>query len=159
MAYAMHRIFCATPGDLEMEREAFYKVMADFNANHAMPRGILFVSLSIVPGVADMRPYAAVVAENIRSCRYYIQVIEDGWGPPHRNFEREYAVAMQCKNDPAMPMQDVAVLFKKPLLPHHMDPSIVEWKQKLNAPDFENVGEYSSRVTALLAAWLETLAV
>ena len=160
MAYSMHRIFCATPGDLEIEREAFYKAMADFNERHAMPRGILFVSVSMVPGVLDLRPYQGVLAENIRSCRYYIQVLEDSWGPPFRNFEREYAVAMRCQSDPNLPMQDVAVLFKKPLLPHQMEPSVLELKQKLApGPDFETPAEYSERVTALLTTWLETVAI
>ena len=75
MPYAMHRIFCATPGDLEEERLAFYKVMGDFNEAHAMPRGVLFVSISIVPYGGDKRVYQGAVSENIRSCRYYIQVL------------------------------------------------------------------------------------
>ena len=41
MAYVMHRIFCATPGDLEAEHDAFYQVIAEFNEKHAMPRGVL----------------------------------------------------------------------------------------------------------------------
>lgn len=119
----MHRIFCATPGDLEEERLAFYKVMGEFNEAEAMPLGILFVSISIVPHMIDKRPYQAVVGENIRSCRHYIQVLEDTWGPPQRNFERDYALASQCVGDPSLPMHEVAVLFKKPLVPNQVEPA------------------------------------
>lgn len=160
MAYSMHRIFCATPGDLEQEREAFYKVMSEFNEHEAMPRGILLVSLSLVPGVVDKRPYQAVIGENIRTCRYYIQVLEDTWGPPQKNFERDYTLARQCESDPALPMQEVAVLFKKPLVPHQVEPSILELKQRVDSgPDFADTAEYKLRLRALLEKWLPTVPV
>src|SRR5689334_10357565 len=131
MPYAMHRIFCGTPGDLEEERQAFYKVIGRFNETQAMPRGVLFVSISIVPYGGDKRSYQGAVSENVRSCRYYIQVLEDTWGPPEKNFERDYAVAKRCLEDPAMPMQDVALIFKKPLLPHQVEPGVAELKQTM----------------------------
>ncbi len=160
MAYLMHRIFCATPGDLEQERLAFYQVMSEFNASHAMPRGVLFVSLSIVPTVADMRPFQAVVLENIRSCRYYIQVLEDSWGPPQKNFEREYAVAARCAADPELPMQETAVFFKKPLLPHRVEPEIKELAASLpQAAHFEKIEQFREQLHVLLARWLETVEI
>ncbi len=158
MAYSMHRIFCATPGDLEQERLAFYKVMGEFNETHAMPRGILFVSVSIVPGLVDKRALQPAVSENIRACRYYIQVLEDTWGPPQKNFERDYALAAQCAADPAQPMQEVTVLFKKPLVPHQVEPAIAELKRQLDADaDFADISQYERRLHALLARWLETV--
>jgi len=160
MAYSMHRIFCATPGDLEEEREAFYSVMAKFNETKAMPRGILFVSLSIVPGVADKRAFQPAVSENIRTCRYYIQVLEDTWGPPEKNFERDHALAVKCAADPDQPMQDVAVLFKKPLLPHQVEPSVSELKRSRGGElAFETIEQYREHLWAMLSKWLETVPV
>src|SRR5690348_4019000 len=135
MPYQMHRVFCATPGDLEEERQAFYEVMAELNQEEAMPRGILLVSLSIVPYVTDKRAFQGAVSENIRSCRYYVQVLEDTWGPPQKNFERDYALALRSVSDPELPMQDAAVFFKKPLLPHRVEPEVQQLKEQANAPE------------------------
>jgi hypothetical protein len=157
MPYQMHRVFCATPGDLEEERQAFYKVVAELNEQEAMPRGILFVSVSLVPNMTDKRAYQGPVAENIRACRYYIQVLEDSWGPPQRNFERDYALAMKCAGDTASPMQEVTVFFKKPLLPHRVEPEIQELKARLNAPEFETIPEFQEQLRRQLSVWLGTV--
>lgn len=164
MQYAMHRIFCAAAGDLEEERSAFYQAVGEFNEAHAMPRNILFVSVSLPPYATDKRPYQAAMSENIRACRYYVQLLEDTWGPPQKNFERDYAIACKCAADPNLPMEEVAVFFKKPLLPHQVEPSVIELKQKLEAEnigphaDFDTVGEFGQQLHQLLAKWLETVA-
>jgi Domain of unknown function (DUF4062) len=155
----MHRIFCATPGDLEEEREAFYSVVAEFNEKAAMPRGILFVSLSIVPNVGDKRAFQSAVSDNIRTCRYYIQVLEDTWGSPEKNFERDHALAVRCAADLDKPMQEVAVLFKKPLLPQQVEPSVNELKSSMSAVEFETTEQYRRHLFDLLAKWLETVPV
>ena len=164
MSYTMHRIFCGAAGDLEEERQAFYKVMADFNAAQAMPRGILFVAVSLPDRTYDKRPFQAAISENIRACRYYIQVLEDTWGPPEKNFERDHAIASKCVLDPNLPMQEVAVLFKKPLLPDQVEPGVIELKRELATDNrqphagFDSLEEYERQLTCLLSRWLETVA-
>jgi hypothetical protein len=164
MAYTEHRIFCAAAGDLGEEHQAFYDVMADFNGSRSMPRGILFVAVSVPDRTFDKRPFQAAVTENIRACRYYIQVLEDTWGPPEKNYERDHAIASKCAADPALPMQEVAVLFKKPLVPGQVEPSIIELKRRLDADhtqphaDFDNREEYERQLRQLLSGWLETVA-
>ena len=108
----MHRIFCATPGDVEEEREAFYRVVGNFNEKRAMEENILFVCVAITPTMVDTRAYSPVIRENIQSCRYYVQLLEDTWGPPQKNFEREYAIARQCLGDSALPMREVVVFSR-----------------------------------------------
>jgi hypothetical protein len=157
MSYQMHRIFCATPGDLEEERQAFYEVMGAFNEEEAMRREILFVSVSIVPQLSDKRVFQGAIGENIRSCRYYVQILEDSWGPPQKNFERDYALAMKCAADPALPMEDVAVFYKKPLLPDRVEPAVNELKARLAAPEFEAVAEFKEQLRRQLSSWLESL--
>lgn len=159
MAYSMHRIFCAAPGELAEEHDAFYSVMSKFNKEKAMPRGVLFVSVSILPTVVDKRAYGGAVAENIKACRYYVQVLEDSWGPPEKNFERDHALALRCAADPTLPMREVVVLFKKPLLPDRVDPSVSELKLNLGATEFETIDDYSNRLFDLLTKWLETVPV
>ena len=159
-AYVMHRVFCASPGDLERERDAFYQVMADLNEQEAMPGGILFVSVSIPATTLDKRPFQAALSENIRACRYYIQLLEDSWGPPEKNFERDYVLATRCAGDPVLPMQEVAVLFKRPLAPDQVDPRVVEFKRTLgHYLDFTDLDEFRIKLRAQLSAWLKTVIV
>jgi len=163
MAYVMHRVFCAAPGDLGEEVQAFYKVMSELNAEEAMPRGILFVSVALPPLATDKRPYQAAISENVRACRYYVQVLEDTWGPPQLNFEREYALATRCTGDPAQPMQEVAVFFKKPLLPHQVEAGLTAFKQQLESEnhqphyDFSTLDEFKAKLRAQLSTWLQTV--
>jgi hypothetical protein len=157
MAYQMHRVFCGTPGDLEEERQAFYEVMGELNQEEAMPRGILFVSVSMLPNAADKRAFQSAVSDNIRACRYYVMVLEDTWGPPENNYERDYALAQRCAADPELPMQDVAIIFKKPLLPQKVEPAIAALKSGNGAPEFETLGEFRGQLRAVLSAWLRTV--
>ena len=149
----MHRVFCATPAGLEAERQAFYDVMGEFNAAEAMPRGILMVAVSLPP-TTDKRRYEQVMEENVRACRYYLQVLEADWGPPERNFERDFSLARECVDDPAMPMREAAVLFKKTQA-GTAEPPMACGSQRF---DFAGVEEFRGIVRALLGRWLETLA-
>lgn len=164
MSYIMHRIFCAPAGDLEQERTEFYKVVGDFNAAHAMPRNVLFVAVALPFHTFDKRPFQAALSENIRACRYYVQVLEDTWGPPEKNFERDYALACKCAADANLPMQQVAVLFKKPLVPHQVESSVLELQKSLEADhthphgSFETLDDFRGHLNGLLAEWLETVA-
>jgi len=157
MPYQMHRIFCASPGDLEEERRAFYDLIGSLNEEDAMSRGLLLVPLSILPNAADKRLFQAAVSENIRSCSYYVQVLEDTWGGAEKNFERDYALALRCASDPDFPMQGVAVLFKKPLLPHRVEPEVADLKRRLQAPEFETPAEYRERLRGILSQWLAAI--
>jgi hypothetical protein len=163
MPYEMHRIYCAAAGDLEEERQAFHRVMADFNEQHAMKRNILLVSVSLPEKLVDKRGYQSVISENIRACSYYIQLIEDTWGPPQRNFEKDYALAQRCLEDPNQKMQGVEVMFKRPLLPNKVDPDVLDFKESLRPQDdkffeFGTTRELEQRLAERLTVWLDTIA-
>ena len=162
MPYQMYRVFCGAPGDLEQERQAFYQAVGDFNEARAMPQNILLVAVSLPDTTLDKRPYQAVLGENIRACRYYIQLLEDTWGPPQRNFERDHALALACADDPEMPMKEVAVFFKKPLLPHQVEEGVRELKASKQAQgtyaEFATAAELARLLEPLFERWLSTLA-
>jgi hypothetical protein len=150
--YQMHRIFCATPWELEGERFAFYDIVGEFNERKAMQRGILFVPVALT-SVRDKRPYQFDVENNIRACRHYILLVSEDWGPAARNFQNDYHLALQCAADPALPMHSIAVLAKKqpsgpPLAAGMPDPMAT----------FATPGEFDECMTSLLADWLESLA-
>jgi len=162
MAYTFVYIFCATPFDCADELAAFHDVLSEFNAIEAMPQGFLFAALILVPAMADKRPYQDAVNHNLRMCRYYVQVIEDSWGPPQRDYERDWAFAQRCIADPKLPMREAALLFKAPLLPHKVDPAIVELKENLLASGgphaaFNTLEQLRGRLRALLSGWLSSL--
>lgn len=116
--YQMLRVFCAAPWELEEERQEFLAALSAFNTATAMPRGLLLVPASLPP-VQDKRPYFSAMKENIAAARCYIQLLDtapnEGWGPPARNFERDFRQACeQCSL--------VAVLLKEPQSPPELDP-------------------------------------
>jgi len=111
--YQMHRVFCATSWELEGERRAFHDVIGDVNEAEAMKRGLLYVPVTLV-NIRDKRPYQYVVEENIRDCTYYMLAVSDGWGPPERHFERDYRLALACRQNPGLPMRETAFLWQKP---------------------------------------------
>jgi hypothetical protein len=166
MSYRFHYVFCATPFEAEAELKAFHQAIATFNETEAMPNGYLFAALVIVPALADKRPFQGAISENIRMSRYYIQVIEDSWGPPQRDFERDWALAKNCQADASMPMRETILLFKSPLLPHKVDPAIVELKRASLSGEgphasphasFDNVDQLQTILRTLFSGWLTTV--
>jgi len=112
MPYRMHRIFCATSLDAEEERLAFYDILAEFNEQEAMPRSVLFVPVSLIPAMSDKRLYQRAVEENIFDSRYYVLVWDGSWGPPQRNLERDWQVALECAADPQSSVLEAVMLSK-----------------------------------------------
>ncbi len=110
--YTFHRVFCATSFELERERQAFYDVLERVNETEAMPHGFLLVPVSLT-NMGDKRPFQGAVDQNIEACRHYILAITGDWGPPERNFRRDYRLAVECIGNPALPMKSVAVLLEK----------------------------------------------
>lgn len=161
MSYIFHRIFCATPLELEAEREAFYSVMAEFNENQAMQHGILFVTVSIVPNVYNLTVFQGAVDENISQCRYYVQVLRETWGGPQRSFEKSYELATKCAADPAMLMREVVLLSKT--LPPDVQPEPAVLRARQEGPasgvrtlEFPDVETFSNLLRTLLGEWLKS---
>ena len=148
----MHRIFCATAWELEGERLAFHDALGRINEAEAMPNGLLCVPVSL-PNIRDKRPYQYLLEENLRDSRYYILALTDGWGPPERNFQRDYQLALEHRANPALPMRDVALLVRHPAgqpsafaaeLAGAGHPSVA----------FADVGDFVQVVSRRLSQWL-----
>jgi hypothetical protein len=149
--FQTHRIFCATPWELEAERYRFYDVVGRFNEAAAIQKGILFVPVALT-NVMDKRPLQYTIDQNICDCRHYILLLEENWGPEARNFRHDYQLALRCVDDPALPMRSVAVLEKR-------DPAGRQPAESLPEPraTFSTLTEFDDCVTALLSEWLVTL--
>jgi hypothetical protein len=150
--YRMLRVFCATSWELEAERGLFYEAVGQFNETQAMRSGVLYVPVSLT-NIRDKRPYQYVVEENLRDSRHYILAVSDGWGPPERNFEYDYHLAVECRLNPALPMRGIEILLRH--RPGIRAPFAEELAAAgLNARGFADAAEFQREVGQLLAGWL-----
>jgi hypothetical protein len=149
--FGMHRVFCAALWDLEGERIRFSDLVGQINETVLMPGGLLFVPVSL-PSITDKRPYQYTIDENIRTCRHAAFILTEDWGPVQRNFRRDYELAMQCLADPALPMQDVAVLLKLPVDGCADAPGLPEPRAT-----FSTAAEFDECATSLLSGWAAIL--
>jgi len=162
MSYTLLRVFCSTPGDLEEERQAFHDVLAELNEFDAMPKGLLLLPVSIVPKMANKAFFRGVVDENIRACEFFVQVLHNSWGPPARNFEREYSLACQLKADPTSLMKEVAVFFKA-ADGVEVEPGILQLRSSAQSQqdsptyEFASLEEYKRQLRGQLSAWLRSI--
>ncbi len=149
--YEFHRVFCATPWELEAERDFFYSVVGRFNEANAMPQGILYVPVTLM-NVRDKRPVQYVVEENIRNSRHFILLLTDDWGPLERNFEEDYLLAQECSADVNEPMREVCLLRKIPRSGGPMSEGL-----PVPLASFSNNEEFEDCINKLLSAWLASL--
>jgi len=156
MAYRLVNLFCRVAGNLAQEREAFYQAVADCNAIQGMPRGVLFTPLSIGTYAPERKD---AVDANLRVSQYFLLVVEDIWEAPLHTFLHDYRLAMKCRADAGLPMQELAVMLKK--TPAGEDPGdLASFRAGLAAEgaprhfEFSTVDEFRSHLDPLLSDWL-----
>ena len=164
MAYQMRNVMCGAAAGLEPEREAFHTAISACTGAEAMARGILYVPLSLPAATRNKAHYQDAVDYNIRLSMFYVLVLADTWGPPIRNFEQDYRLAIQCRDDPGLPMKEVVVFLKKLPPGREPEPAVVELRQQLSAGagprhfSFTDTAEFEARLRALLSEWLPVAA-
>ena len=113
------RVFIATPGGLDAERQVFHSTLNDFNTKNAPDRGFLFIPQywEIVPSGVG-RPQS-LINKQVRQSDYLVLIIWDRWGSSTGTDSQyssgayeEYVVALECLADDNLPMRDISVLFK-----------------------------------------------
>jgi hypothetical protein len=123
----------------------FHDVVGRLNESDAMQRGVLLVPVSLA-NIRDKRPLQYAVEENIRSCRHYLLVLSDGWGPPERDLKPDYDYALESIANPESPMQSVAVIAKST----YQGP--VNPRATWSTPE-----EFDARVAGILSGWLDSI--
>jgi ribosomal protein S18 acetylase RimI-like enzyme len=146
--YRFLNVFCATPGDLEDERDAFYRAVTQVNESVGIKLSLLFAPLSIVPTISDKTRFQKAVDENIRMCSYYILALNDTWGPPHLNFEEDYRLALACLDDASLPMKEVVVLLKNAAAGRAL-----LGDNRARCIDYQDIAEFESIMRELLTEW------
>jgi GNAT superfamily N-acetyltransferase len=154
MSYRFMNVFCAAARNLEEERQAFYRAVAECNELTGLARGVLYVPVSVLPAVSDPTRIQHAIDFNIRLTHFYIQVLDAGWAAAPQNFERDLRFALACLEDPALPMSQVAVWLKK-------EPGgLAQLAEFLGSSgprvlEFTGTDDFQSQVRGLLCASLE----
>lgn len=125
--FDMHQVFLSAPGDLEKERDASRAAISDVNAAEAMPSKILLITVGLTSD-EQIVGFRSAVADNIRQSAYFVQVFEDDWGPKNL-FRKMFYLATECRDDAALPMQEVVVFLKA--APRETDPEILAFRKEL----------------------------
>lgn len=122
-----YRVFISTPGDLEPDRQACHDAIAKANETTAMPAKILLVSIGLRDN-NQIEGNRSIVSDNVRWSAYFIQVFEDDWGPRDL-FRKLFLLAVECRDDPSMPMREVVVCLKE--APHETNAEILAFRREL----------------------------
>jgi hypothetical protein len=115
------RIFIASPGGLERERQAFRDVVEEFNLSCARLRGAAFLPIAWEFTLGGIGRPQSIINEEVRSCDYFFMVLHDWWGHPtttdsvpefQSGSHEEFCVALQCYETSESPMRQLVLCFK-----------------------------------------------
>jgi hypothetical protein len=133
-----YRVFISAPGDIEPDRDACYDAIAQANETTAMPAKVLLVSVGLRES-SQIESFRAAVSDNVRWSAFFIQVFEDDWGPRDL-FRKLFLLAVECRDDKAMPMREVVVCLKD--APQETNAEILAFRSELEAREDVNVLKY-----------------
>jgi hypothetical protein len=121
------RIFISAPGDLAPDRQACYDVISSANETTAMPAKVLLVSVGLRDN-DQLSAFRSAVTDNVRWSTYFVQIFEDEWGDRDL-FRKLFFKAIECRDDEALPMRDIAVCLKN--APHERNPDVLAFRREL----------------------------
>jgi hypothetical protein len=134
------RIFISSPGDLERDRDACQEAIAQINESTAMPEKVLLVSV----GLRDNEQISGnrgITSDNVRWSAFFIQIFQDDWGPRDL-FRKLFLLALECRDDQAMPMREVLLCLKD--APQETDREILAFRKELEDRQELRIVRYSS---------------
>ena len=149
-------LFCRFSGALFEERDATAEAVTQFNEAHSIQRGELLGFLSCgIPLHGQRR----AVEDNIAMSRFFILVAEDVWDAPPASFANEFKLALKYKADPAMPLERIALFFRRPRPDEDTDGRMAAFRQTEAAVtlpqfDFSDAADFRAQLDRLLADWL-----
>lgn len=155
-----YRIFISAPGDLERDRQACYDAIAAVNESCAMPSKILLASVGLRDS-NQIESSRSMVSDNVRWSSYFIQMFQDDWGPRDL-FRKMLLLALECRDDAAMPMRDVVICLKD--APHETNPQILAFRAELEGRQDVRVLRYGQpeeirqKLEEVCTGWAESIA-
>lgn len=168
----LYRVFLASPGGLESERNAIIKIIEDYNKQECLDRGIIFHPVIWEDAPPTMERPQSHLNKRLRECDFFLLILWDRWGsPPSRSqsryssgTEEEYREAISCCLDHNYPMRDVAVMFKEVNAQQVNDPgpqlsAVLRFKQELTHGKevffscFDSLFKLENTIRMRLAQW------
>jgi hypothetical protein len=70
-----YRVFIASPGGLEKERQTFREVVNRYNEVDAVQRGLLFIPTGWEDTLGGMGRPQAIINEDLRACDYCVLLL------------------------------------------------------------------------------------
>jgi tetratricopeptide (TPR) repeat protein len=163
-----YRIFIATPGGLDDERNAFRKTLEAYTASDAEPRGVTFHPVGWEETLGGAGRPQGLINEDLRQCDYAVFVWHDRWGSPTGNgtmvgTEEEWKLAEELYK--TLQVRNIAVFFKnvderqlrdpgeqlKQVLAHKKN--MAEGKRYL-FKSYDQAGAFCDELRKHLAQWL-----
>lgn len=117
-------VFIASPGNLEIYRKAFVRVLHKYNDHHGTKQGIVYTPVgwdfNTTGGIIRAQ---SEINEALYPCDYFVMVLADRWGSPTGAFkpngepfnsgvEEEYFLAWELYNTSECAMKNMLILFK-----------------------------------------------
>jgi hypothetical protein len=154
-----YRLFISAPGDMESDRQACYDAIAQADEATAMPAKILLVPVGLREN-SQIEGSRSIVSDNVRWSSYFIQLFQDDWGPRDL-FRKLFLLAIECRDDPAMPMRDVVVCLKS--APNETDDHVLAWRGELEERTdlrvirYARLDELQARLEEVCTEWVREL--
>jgi hypothetical protein len=166
----VYRVFIASPGGLEPERETFRRVLNDYNESDALEDGVLFIPVGWELARAGMGRPQELINKDLRRCDFCVLVLRDRWGSPagggskySSGTEEEYHVARECLANGTM--RNVVVLFGAVDASKLSDPGEqlkrviafrreLEEKKELLFSTYDELSALEKQLRSQLAGWL-----
>ncbi|MFI6306763.1 tetratricopeptide repeat protein [Amycolatopsis thailandensis] len=167
-----YRVFIASPGGLEAERNAVREEVEKFNKTYATDSGFAFSAAGWedVPGGSG-RPQK-LINDLVECCDYMILILGHRWGSSSSidgqyssGTEEEFYVAKDCIHRTEAPMEDILVLFKGVPEAQLSDPGlqlqkVLTFKEKLEESKellyktFDDLDGLRQEVDVRLRGWM-----
>lgn len=167
-----YRVFIASPGGLQEERNAFREALVAFNEDHAVPKGAIFLPIGWENAPGGLGRPQDKINPLLMACDYCVVLFHNRWGMPPAadscygsGTEEEFYTAVECKRDEGKDMSAVVLLFKAVDENQLGDPGpqlakVLDFKNKLEEErtilfeNFDDVRSFERKLVRHLGTWL-----
>lgn len=169
-----YRIFIASPGGLQGEREQFRKIIEEFNEQNALPRSVMFLPVGWEDTLGGAGRPQETINDELRPCDYFLMVLWDRWGTTPdlagkssftSGTEEEFHLAKECFADQKSPMRQIVILFKGVDSRQLSDPGDelkkvivfqkdLETKKEFLYQKFDDLEKFADLLRRFLSQWL-----
>lgn len=169
-----YRVFIASPGGLQEERQAFREVLEKFNHSDAIPDGYYFEPIGWEDTLGGIGRPQELINRELRTCDFFVLMLHTRWGSRPGNksqyssgTEEEYHEAMQCHTNGTM--RQLLILFKSVAdiaslaKPDRGLARVLKFKKTLERKhqhlykNFDSVDKFKESLRVHLTEWLRQL--